>query len=169
MNLMDGIITLRPFVLADAKAHLAGEDSEQIKWLSGGKSTLEDVKNWITKNQNYWENDGPIFNFAVVAEDKLVGMIEANTDYESLEGVEVGDANISYGLYPPSRGKGYTTKAMNLLVGFLKDKGVKRAVIRVDPGNIDSLKVPERLGFNKTEIITTKDGETLQIFVKNLT
>jgi RimJ/RimL family protein N-acetyltransferase len=132
MNLSDYTITIRPFELSDAEKHLAGEDDDQIKWLSGGKSTLEGVRNWISKNQKYWEIDGSIFNFAIVVEDKLVGMVEANTDSESLEGVDDGDANISYGLYPSARGKGYTTKAINLLIGFLKDRDIKRAVIRVD-------------------------------------
>lgn len=168
MNLTDGSITIRPFEPADAEKHLAGEDSEQIKWLSGGKSTLENVRTWIEKNQKYWENNGPIFNFAIVAGEELVGMVEANTDSESLEGIEQGDANISYGLYPSARGKGYTTKAINLLIGFLKEKGVKRAVLRIDPKNIDSIKIPERLSFNKTGKIVTKDGENLQVFVKNL-
>lgn len=171
MNLVDDTIRLRPFDLSDAAKHFAGEDDKQVKWLSGGKSTLENVRNWIKKNQKYWENDGPIFNFAIVdaVKNELVGMVEANTDSKSLEGVEEGEANISYGLYPSARGKGYTSRAINLLVGFLKNKGIKRAIIRVDPGNIDSLKVPERLGFSKEGKIVTKQGENLQIFVKNLT
>ncbi len=169
MKLVDGNIMLRQFVATDAENHLAGEDTKQIKWLSGGKSTLENVRNWIKKNHNYWKNDGPIFNFAIVAEGKLVGMVEANTDSESLEGVDESDANISYGLYPSSRGKGYTSRAINLLISFLKNKGIKRVVIRVDPENVDSLKVPERLGFDKTSTIVTKDGENLQVFVKKLT
>ncbi len=170
MKLADEIITLRPFELADAEKHLAGEDDKQVRWLSGGKSSLEGVKNWIAKNQKYWENDGPIFNFAIVetVKNEPVGMVEANTDSKSLEGIEKGEANISYGLYPQARGKGYTTRAINLLLGFLRSKGIKRAVLRIDPLNIDSLKIPKRLGFSKRKKIVTKQGENLQIFVKSL-
>jgi len=57
--LTDGEITLKPFSLEDAPAHLAGDDGEQAKWL-GGRSTEENVHNWILKNQEHWKNQGPI-------------------------------------------------------------------------------------------------------------
>lgn len=166
--LTDGIITLRPFTESDAQAHLHGEDSEQIAWLSGGKSSLEGVKQWIKKNQAYWENNGPVFNFAIVNEaNTLIGMIEANSNYEHLAGLSKGDANISYGLYPAHRGEGYASRAVHLLVTFLQEKDLKRAVIRVNPENTNSLKVPLRCGFVEKETITTEE-EQLVIFVKNL-
>lgn len=165
----DGVITLRQFTLEDAQEHLEGEDEEQIKWLSGGKSTLEGVKKWIEKSKGHWENDGPFFAFAVLdAENKLIGMVEANVDYEHFEGYEEGDVNISYGLYPFARGKGYASRAVDILTKFLKDKGSKRAVIRIDPENENSQKVPTRCGFVKTGEMTTKKGEKFLIFVKNL-
>lgn len=166
-KLSDGVIALRPFTLEDAKEHLEGEDEEQIKWLSGGKSTLAGIKKWIEKNQGHWEKDGPVFAFAVLdRENKLIGMVEANTDYKHFEGNIEGDANVSYGLYPFARGKGYAARAVGLLTKFLKDKGLKRAVIRIDPENENSQKVPIRCGFVKTGQIRTKKGEKFLIFVK---
>lgn len=166
----DNVIILRPFKEEDAEEHLKGEDKDQIKWLSGGKSSLESVKNWIKKNQDYWQKGGPVFNFAIVDKisNKLVGMVEANNDYEKIEGLENGDANISYGIYPQFRGKGYAQKAINLLMDFLKNRQVNRAVIRINPQNLDSLKVAQRLGFEEKDWITTKDKERLNIFVKIL-
>lgn len=166
--LTDGVITLRPFLKSDAKAHMYGEDDEQIKWLSGGKSTLEGIKQWIKRNQKYWENNGPIFNFAIINEENvLIGMVEANSDYEQLAGLISGDANISYGLYVTYRGKGYASRAVNLITNFLKEKGFKRAVIRVNPENINSLKVPLHCGFIRKGTITTKE-EQLVLFIRDL-
>ncbi len=170
MELTDGEITLRPFRLDDAEAHLAGEDDEQVKWLSGGKGTLEGAKAWIEKNQRYWENGGPVFNLAVWDKNsnKLVGMVESNTNQESIEGIQEGDANISYGLYPEARGKGYALKAVRLMEDFLKNKGLKRVVIRVNPENEASAKVPQRLGYREAGQITTKSDEILDVYVKDL-
>jgi RimJ/RimL family protein N-acetyltransferase len=169
VELKDGVILLRPFTLTNAREHLSKEDEAQVKWLSGGKSTLEGVQNWIKKNQTYWENNEPIFNFAIFDNaNKLIGMIEANSDYKTVEGIEEGDANISYGLYPSARGKGYVTRAVNLLNDFLKSKDIKRGIIRIDPENADSLKVPQRCEFVEDRTITIKNGEKLIIFIKNL-
>lgn len=170
MELTDGVIILRPFRPKDAEAHLAGEDVEQIKWLSGGKGTLDGVRTWIKKNQINWQNNGPIFNFAIWDKTcrSLVGMVEANTDYQSIEGISQGDTNISYGLYPNSRGKGYASRAVKLVADFLKTKRIKRSVIRVNPKNEASVKTARRLGYEKVNQITTKKHETLDIYVKNL-
>jgi len=163
-------IILRPFTLTDAKEHLMGEDEEQIKWVSGGKGTLEGVEDWIKKNQTYWENNGSVFNFAIVdsTNNKLVGFVEANSDFENLEQIEKGEVNISYGLYPSARGRGYVTKLLLLLLEFLKKRGFDKAVLAIDPANEESLKVPARVGFIEKGNITTKKGESLIIFKKNL-
>jgi hypothetical protein len=42
--LTDGVVFLRPLTAEDAAEHLAGEDEEMAKWLSGGRSTLENVQ-----------------------------------------------------------------------------------------------------------------------------
>lgn len=168
-KLSDGVIALRPFTINDAQEHLEGEDEEQIKWLSGGKSTLDSVKKWINKNQKLWENGGSVFNFAVEdKEGRLMGMVEANVDYRSFKTYEEGDANVSYGLYPFARRKGYASRAVELLIKFLKDKGLKRAVIRINPENKNSQKVPVHCGFVKQGIIKTEKGEEFLIFIKDL-
>lgn len=133
------------------------------KWLSGGKSTLESVQNFIKKSQEYWENNEPVFTFTIEESQThtLVGMIEANSNFEKLEQINEGEINISYGLYPFARGKGYITKAILLLLKFLKEKDFQRAVIAVDPENIGSLKVPERVGFTKENEITTSKTRNL--------
>ncbi len=169
VELTDGVITCRPFTLDDIDDHLAGEDEEQVKWLSHKESTKESVGKWIGENTLYWSQGGPIFCFAIVrTEDKkLLGMVETSTYVESPGSLKDGDANISYGLYPAARGKGYATRAIVLIENFLRERGIKRAVIRVNPQNEASLKVPKRRGYSETGKITTKEGELI-IFVKEL-
>ncbi|MDO8639033.1 MAG: GNAT family N-acetyltransferase [Candidatus Daviesbacteria bacterium] len=122
-----------------------------------------------SKNQLNWEQNGPIFNFAIFDnENRLVGMVEANTNYEEVEGIKEGNENISYVIYPFARGKGYAPKATGLMADFLKSKGIKRGVIRVNPENRESLNVPLHVGFVEEEIITLKNGEKSVVFIKNL-
>lgn len=146
-ELTDQELTLRPYTLADAEYHLTHEDEEIEKWLSGGKSTKESVEKWILRNADHWKNGGPIFNFAVVDNGVLVGMVEANSDREAIRELEEGDVNISYAIFPEARGHGYASRAVTLLMKFLKHKGFKRAIIRVEPENTASMGVPLKLGF----------------------
>jgi RimJ/RimL family protein N-acetyltransferase len=171
IELTDGTIIIKPFQDEDAEEHLQGEDSEQVKWLNGGrKSTIDSVRSWITRNRESREKGGPVFNFAIrtVEDGKLIGMVEAGIDFESIEGIKEGDANISYGLYPVARGKGYAVRAVSLMADFLKAKGLKQAIIRSEPENTGSLKVPERCGFTRTGQIVTGSGGELIIFEKKL-
>ena len=148
----DGVVEIRPMTPDDVDAHVAGDDEEQIRWLSGGPSTRESSLAWIQRNMDYWSMGGPIFNFGVVevATNKLIGMVEANTDAEKMEGVEDGEANISYVLYPPARGRGYATRAVNLVLTFLAEKPFFAAIIRADENNLRSTSVAKRCGFVPT-------------------
>ena len=169
-GLTDGTILLRHFRLEDAENHLAGEDAEQVRWLSGGRGTLPGVLAWIEANQRHWQAGGPVFNFAIVHAHTgtLLGMVEANTDYLRIAGLHEGDANISYGLYPGARGHGYASRAVALVMDFLQSRGIRRAVIRVDPRNTPSVRVARRLGYLWIGEIATVGGHSLDLYVRSL-
>lgn len=163
----DDVILIKPFCLEDAGKHLRGEDNDIRKWLNEGQvSTLESVTNWIQS----WKDDGTVFPFAIwtIEDNMLAGMVEARTHAETIEGLEDGDANISYCLYPDYRGKGYVTRAIKLIQKFLILKGIKQAVIRISPDNVNSLKVPPRCGFRKTGQVRTESGEVFMVFVREI-
>ncbi len=163
------LIYLRPFSQEYAEEHLAGEDEEQVKGLSDGKSTIQRVRQWIEKNQKHWDKGGPIFNFAIfTVSNEVIGMIEANTDYKEVDGLEASEANIAYGLYTKARGKGYASKPVELVTTFLAKKGYKQAIIRVSTENQASLKVPIRCGFVENQVIVTRNNEKLVRFIKPL-
>jgi hypothetical protein len=62
-KLMDGVIFLRPQTAKDAADHLAGEDEEMAKWVSGGRGTPATVETFIRNNQESWRNGGPRRSF----------------------------------------------------------------------------------------------------------
>jgi RimJ/RimL family protein N-acetyltransferase len=145
----DGVITLRPMTPDDADAHAAGDDAEQVRWLSGKPSTRETALAWILRNMESWAAGGPVFNFGIeeVATGRLMGMVEANADFAKMDGVEEREVNISYALYPNARGRGYATRAVKLILSFVAEGPYVAAVIRADVNNRPSLSVAERCGF----------------------
>lgn len=169
-NISDDHVQIRPFTHNDVAAHVAGDDLEQIKWLSGGPSTIAGTTSWIDRNLESWENGGPVFNFAVIdmSSGQLAGMVEANLDWQRLDGLEEGDANVSYALYPQFRGQGLMAHAFTLLEGFLRERGVKRSAIRVEPDNVASLAVPLKRGYVEGDAITNHDGTHMRLFRKEL-
>ena len=146
-ELTDGIITLRPPRFEDAADHLAGEDDEIAKWLSGGRSTLETVQSYIRSCEENWRGDGPRRAFGIFdnATNRLVGSIEANLAFPLLE---PGQASVSYGVFPAWRGTGIALRALRLMGAYLKSVGgLRQMVLRISNENAASLRVAEKSGF----------------------
>ncbi len=145
-KLTDGIIFLRPLDAEDAVAHLAGEDEEMARWVSGGRSTPASVEAFIRNNQESWRNGGPRRAFGVFdcASNRLAGFIEVNL----ARVVEPSQVNISYGVFWPWRRQGVALRAINLMGEYLRTATeARQMVLRVMPANTGSLKLAEKAGF----------------------
>jgi len=90
---------LRALTQADAAAHLAGEDEEMAKWLSGGRSTAATVQTAIDKFEEQWRSGGPRRAFGVFdcSKDQLIGFVEANLELLG----NPAEVNVSYGIFFP--------------------------------------------------------------------
>ena len=112
-SLSDGVIQLRPLTQADAAAHLAGEDEEMAKWLSGGRSTAATVHTAIDKFEEQWHTGGPRRAFGVFdcSNDQLIGFVEANLELLG----NPAEVNVSYGIFFPWRGRGLAWRAIDLV------------------------------------------------------
>jgi RimJ/RimL family protein N-acetyltransferase len=145
-DLTDGVVFLRPLHLGDAVDHLAGEDEEMAKWLSGGRSTLATVQGYITSCEEQWRTAGPRGAFGVFdcSTNRLIGSIEANLAYLSVP----GEVNVSYGVFPGWRGKGVAQRALDLMSSYLRSSTELRLmVVRIAYENAASLRVVEKAGF----------------------
>jgi hypothetical protein len=60
IELTDGVVALRPMTPADAELHLAGEDELAVRFLSGGRSTVETVLAWIERSRVSRDSAGPV-------------------------------------------------------------------------------------------------------------
>src|ERR1700722_2252072 len=109
--LTDGEIVLDGHTLADAEAHLAGEDEEmRRRFEAPGPATLEGTRaamaRWIAARAA----GGPMFAYAVRGpEGVLMGGCEVRL-------LAADRANVSYWMFPAFRGRGYAARALALLV-----------------------------------------------------
>jgi len=165
-SLNDGIIQLRPLTQADAPAHLAGEDEEMAKWLNGGRSTPATVKAAIDKFEEHWRIGGPCRAFGVFdcSNDQLIGFAEANLELLG----NPAEVNVSYGIFPPWRGRGLAERAIDLVAEYLRSATEARAIVlQIAPENGRSLRVAEKAGFARVGVYEVAEGQRVR-YVRNL-
>src|SRR5205807_2908376 len=116
-SLTDGVIQLRPLTQADAAGHLAGEDEDMAKWLSGGRGTAATVQTAIDKFEEQWRTGGPRRAFGVFdcSNDQLIGFVEANLELLS----NPAEVNVSYGIFFMAR-TGLAGRAIDLVAEYLR-------------------------------------------------
>src|SRR5450756_2528973 len=140
-QLTDGIVVLRPLDLGDVAEHLAGEDEELVRWLNGGPGTRETVEAHVRACMAAWQTGGPTITFGIRAgePERLVGTVDAHLE---LAGLEAGQANIAYGLYPQARGRGLGVEA----VGDVRLAGLQPGEFKVGVHCSD-----QPLGFSRAD------------------
>ena len=156
-ELTDGVIFLRPLTAEDAVEHLAGEDEEMAKWLSGGRSTLANVEKAILNWQQNWQTGGPRRAFGVFdcATNRLVGFVEVNLARIA----EPGQVNVSYGVFRQWRRQGLAVRSINLMDQYLRTATeARQIVLRIAPANTVSLKLAEKAGFTLRGLFDESEG-----------
>ncbi len=129
----DGVVTLRAPAPGDVELLMAGRDEEFFKWFGPGAT-------------------GPRPVACVWVDDRLVGWVDYDQDSDH-DWLEPGQVNVGYYLFPSARGKGYASRAVELLLEHLtRDTGHTVATLLIHPENTRSLGLARRLGF-------VQDGE----------
>lgn len=119
------------------------------KYLSLIPQSVEDVALFIEKTSPEINVPGTWFQFVIVEQSSnlLIGDIGIHfldTDLENKQ-VEIG-----YTLDKEFRGKGYATEALKIVIDHLINSLCKHRIIAsIDPANLDSIRLVERLGFRK--------------------
>lgn len=124
--LSDGVVTLKPLRPEDVQPLVAGRDDEFFRWLGPGG-----------------ENPSPVA--CVWVGDALVGWVDYDVQRDWLR---PGEVNVGYYLFPAARGKGYASRAVELLLRHL-DRETQHTVatLLIHPENVSSLRLAARLGF----------------------
>jgi len=156
-KLTDGVIFLRPLTAEDAADHLAGEDEDMAKWVSGGRSTPATVEAFIRNSQENWRSGGPRRAFGVFdcVTNRLVGFIEVNLTLL----VEPGQVSVSYGVFRQWRRRGLALRAIDLMDEYLRTATeARQIVLRIAPANTASLKLAEKAGFTLRGLFDESEG-----------
>jgi RimJ/RimL family protein N-acetyltransferase len=124
--LTDGVVTLRPPRPGDAQLLVEGRDAEFFRWLGpGGESPSPVACVWV--------------------DDELVGWVDYDVERDWLR---PGEVNVGYYLFSAARGKGYASRAVELLLQHLgRETEHTVATLLIHPENVRSLRIARRLGF----------------------
>ena len=143
-------IFIRPVSIGDKESIFAyRSDPETYKYLSLIPQSTDDVEDFIRKSSGEINVPGTWFQFVIIEQlNKQVigdiGIHYLDTDPENKQ-VEIG-----YTLDKKYRGKGYATEALTVLINYLIiDLNKHRITASIDPTNLSSIQLIERLGFRK--------------------
>ena len=128
MTATDGGVTLRAPTPGDSERIVAERDEESFRWFGPG-------------------GGNPAPAACVWAGDDLVGWVDFDRD-DDHDWLEPGEVNVGYCLFPAARGKGYASRAVELLLGHLaRDTEFDVATVLIHPENTRSLAIAHRLAF----------------------
>jgi RimJ/RimL family protein N-acetyltransferase len=124
-------------------------DADTSKYLSVIPASVEDVTAFIQKTSKEFNVPGTWFQFVLIEQEShvLIGDIGIHfLDYDPTNSlIEIG-----YTLHRHFRGKGYATEALTTLIDYLiNDLNKHRIIASIDPSNVHSIRLIERLGFRK--------------------
>ncbi len=156
----DGTVALRPLSLNDALEVRAGRDDEIARWVPSFPGLPDAIAAWIEHSSDAWASGGPTFAFAIEADSALLGFAEAAV--APAIGVRAGDADVCLALLPAARGAGHGVRALELLCGFLRTRGVATVAMSVAAPNIAMQLCAERCGFAAVGSLITPAGDVFQ-------
>jgi RimJ/RimL family protein N-acetyltransferase len=172
--LADGVVTLRPWQDEDAPAIVAAIDGdpEITAWLDEIPQPyrLVDARDYLAHCRRAWaERTGAPFAILDARDATVAGSI----------GARLGDpvqavAEIGYWIARDARGRGFATRALRLLAGWLFDEvGLARLQLQADLRNEASQRVAEKVGFTREGVLRSsrfhvRRGERVDVVLFSL-
>jgi RimJ/RimL family protein N-acetyltransferase len=133
-SLTDGVVTIRSPVDGDAAILIAGRDEQFHRWLGPGAPTPAPVA-------------------CIVVKGEIVGWVDYDDEHDH-DWLEPGEVNVGYHVFARHRGRGYATRAVELLMQHLAAATENHtASLCIDPKNEPSLAVARRAGFGRAGVV----------------
>jgi len=157
-------LRLRGHGVADAEACAKlWADGTVTRFIGGRPQTGEESWARLLRYAGHWALLG--FGYWLVEEKStgaLVGEVGLADFRREIEPSFEGTPEIGWILTPEHHGKGYATEAVDAVLGWAKrDLGAKEVVCLIDPENLASLRLAERLGFRERRRTTFRDKPTI--------
>jgi len=148
MQLETQRLILRPIRLDDKyEIFTYRSDRETNKFQGWIPETIEDVETFIGNLSKQIDEPDSWFQFVLIEKDskKIIGDLGIYFFDKENEQAEIGCT-----LNKEAQNKGYATESLNRIIDYLfKELHKYRITASVDPGNINSIRLLERLGFSK--------------------
>jgi RimJ/RimL family protein N-acetyltransferase len=154
-TLADGVVILNAFTPADIRAQVEGEDEEQARrfgWYPE-RSTEETARTAFEQWERDWADSGATRAFAVrdAETGRLIGGCQVRLREKRM-------AELSYWTFAPHRRRGFARRAVVLACRFAFDcLGVDRIEAYVEPDNLASRKVAEKVGFREEGLVRKRE------------
>ena len=145
--LTDDDLVLRPLVARDAGELFMLADAHRanlrrfMTWLDR-TTAVADVSFYILNLDGFWKSG---LTYGIFLEETLMGTVGFHNADHRNDKVEIG-----YWLAPPYQGRGYAGRAVTLAVdAAFRFTSIHRLEAKICPTNATSLKLIERLGFQR--------------------
>jgi RimJ/RimL family protein N-acetyltransferase len=141
-------ILIRPVTIDDKhEIFVYRSDAETNKYQGWVPVTIDDVESFIKNTSKQFNEPGTWFQFVIITKynNKIIGDIGIHF----LEG-EGNQVEIGCTLNKDFQNQGYATESLQTIIDYLfvvLDK--QRIIASLDPENINSIRLVERLGFKK--------------------
>jgi ribosomal-protein-alanine N-acetyltransferase len=128
----------------------------------GGPRDAEEVRT-IIQNELV-EPSGRLGQWPVVL--KATGTFVGGCGLISKEIEGATEVELVYAFVPSAWGKGYATEIGSALLGFATEElGLTRVVALIDPENLPSKRVAEKLGMQRESLVMSPDGNERELWV----
>lgn len=122
-------------------------DAEANKFQSWIPETLEDVEQFIERNNKEFNQPESWYQVLITEKDTKAVIGDIGIHFFGAENLQT---ELGITLNKDFKGRGYASEALKGVINFLfSDLKKHRIMASVDPENIDSLKLMERIGFRK--------------------
>ncbi|MEO1056450.1 MAG: GNAT family protein [Actinomycetota bacterium] len=136
-TLHDDELTVRPFVVGDRAAMIAGRDDEFRRFLPDASSDPQPMA-------------------SICVSGTVVGWIDYDHD-DDRHWLRADQVNMGYNVFPEHRGHRYASRALRLLTRFLlAHEPPLHPTLLIDPQNAPSMATASLAGFEDTGVV---DGE----------
>ena len=161
-------LILRKPRLDDAKALLEYiGDPEVMRWIGGETGDLQVATETIEKWLRRWEDNG-VGPFVVERDGRVLGRVgyliwdRATWAIATYAEAAEPETELGWTLAQEHWGHGYATEAARAARDW---KRVDRLISLINPQNVRSMRVAEKLGAQPTETVTLSDGSPAVVWV----
>ena len=165
--LADDVVALEPLRATHVPAMHALADDADVERFTLLPTTLdlETARSWVERYIVGW-GEGTLGGFAIesAAERAFLGFIGI-VRYDAAGRT----AELGYIVAPEARGRGVAARALGLLTAWCLDGlGLERVELRIDPANLPSVRLAERVGYVREGVLRSmpfKDGLRVDLVV----